>query len=180
MEDVKGFINIVESGYRRHHRHSKSEVSTEELHKAVEHLISDVKLIVGLYDIPYTAGYNKNGTVIYIDKEMPQYMVLDHVKLDLHRCIAVHEIVEASLLHSYRNNLFYLEAHQIATRIEKDYVESFGVDWQDYNDYVEKWVARIYSREVYKNIPADLDPQPYLDDNDVELLTRMGISTDTQ
>jgi hypothetical protein len=68
--------------------------------------------------------------------------------------------------------LHYLHAHQIATRVEEAAVRAAGVDWREYDRFVQKNVKCIGDERLSK-IPDDLDTKPYRDEHDEDLLRRM-------
>ena len=72
-----------------------------------------------------------------------------------------------------RLNLHYLHAHQIATRVEKAAVIACGINWVDYDDFMQTNVKHIGDERLNK-IPGDLDLKPYRDEHDTELLERMA------
>jgi hypothetical protein len=69
------------------------------------------------HDIPYLAGYSKDGKTIYIDRHMPSSFRYDGRDINTDRYLILHEEVEKTLID--RLNLHYLHAHQIATRAEQ-------------------------------------------------------------
>ncbi len=69
------------------------------------------------HDIPYLAGYSKDGKTIYIDRHMPRTMKLRGREIDSDRFLILHEEVEKTLIDQL--GLHYLHAHQIATRAEE-------------------------------------------------------------
>jgi len=70
-------------------------------------------------------------------------------------------------------SLHYLHAHQIATRVEKAAVLACGINWDDYDDFMQTNVKHIGDERLTK-VPADLDLKPYRDEHDTELLERMA------
>lgn len=123
------------------------------------------------YDIPYVAGYSKNRTTIYIDKDFSQSLKNDKGDIiDLEKFIVLHEIIEKSLIDLWK--LHYHYAHQIALRLEEVAVESYGINLIEYNTILEKWIKEIDSQEIIR-IPKDLDLTPYEDEKDFELIELM-------
>lgn len=148
--------------------------------KKLEEFIEDEVDIVNDYDIPYTAGYSKDGFTIYMDYSVPQFLdVLARgsrtktVKVDIWKSFAVHEMTEKSL----EDKPYFWDysiSHEDALRAERLYVESIGADFNDYNKKTLEIVDRIMKRDSYPNCPKDLDLQPYKDDNDTAILKKMG------
>lgn len=154
--------------------------SDEELDMADEFLEEEVK-IDSSHDIPYAAGYSEDGLTIYIDKEVPEELMVAtdglstaQVSIPLHKTFAFHEMVEKSL-EDEPYNMPYQLAHQIALRSERALVESYGASWNDYNRKSLAIVAKIYKRKSYDNVPKDLDLEPYECEEDDACLARMGI-----
>jgi hypothetical protein len=65
-----------------------------------------------------------------------------------------------------------LHAHQIATRAEEAAVRAAGVEWRDYDRFMQKYVKHIGDERLTK-VPKDLDLKPYRDEHDDDLLMRM-------
>ncbi|MEM3178226.1 MAG: hypothetical protein QXT36_03530 [Candidatus Micrarchaeaceae archaeon] len=119
------------------------------------------------YDIKYTGGYSKDGKVIYIDRDMPKTIKIGDKDVDLIQSIALHhEVVEKWLIDDAYD---YQYAHAIATRIEKEYIESLGINWDSYDAEVGKVLRQIYSKKL-KTSPKNLDLTPYLATNDQDTL----------
>ena len=121
------------------------------------------------FDIPYFAGYNRDGTVIYIDNDVPQMFIIGGKEINLHVSLAIHEYVEK--VHVDRGYT-YPGAHEIATKYEKLYVMNQGIAWEDYDREVGKlmhanWISR------WKTFPADLDMTPYQYARDQRTLSKM-------
>ena len=133
----------------------------DELTKAVTTLVGKIK-IDRTYDIPYLAGYNTNGHIIYLDRHIPNHDYDDYFIL--------HEAVEVSLIDKYK--LHYQLAHQIALRAERAAVEAAGIDWDEYMKITEEWVAKAWKEKVLR-IPPDLDLTPYKDEKDQQLIKKM-------
>ena len=74
-------------------------------------------------DIPYLAGYSRDGKTIYIDRHMPPSFRYRGRDIDTDRFLILHEEVEKTLIDQL--DLHYLHAHQIATRAEQAAVRSF-------------------------------------------------------
>jgi hypothetical protein len=60
------------------------------------------------YDIPYIAGYSRDGGTIFIDRHMPRSFVWRGRRVRTDRFLITHEIVEKALLDQLR--LHYLHA----------------------------------------------------------------------
>ncbi|MGC8538933.1 MAG: hypothetical protein ACP5MK_03645 [Candidatus Micrarchaeia archaeon] len=96
------------------------------------------------YDIKYTGGYSKDGKIIYLDKDLPKTIQVEGKEVDLIRSIALHhELVEKWLIDDAYD---YQYAHTIATKIERNYVESLGLKWESYDGEVGKQLRQIYGK----------------------------------
>jgi hypothetical protein len=146
-------------------------VSDLMLERALDAVIRRLKKLDREHDIPYLAGYSVDGTVIYIDRHMPTTFKQRGRAIETDRFLILHEEVEKTMID--RLNLHYLHAHQIATRVEKAAVRACGINWDDYDDFMQSNVKHIGDERLTK-VPADLDLKPYRDEHDTELLERMA------
>ncbi len=131
-------------------------------------------IINSTYDIKYTGGYSIDGNVIYLDKRLPPRIKVKNKTVSLLESIGKHhELVEKWLIDDgYR----YQYAHIIATHVEKQYVESLGVNWNDYDKVIGKLLHINYSN-VAKVVPENLDLTPYIHSNDEVALNEIKNST---
>ena len=95
--------------------------------------------------------------------------------IETDRFLILHEEVEKTLIDQL--GLHYLHAHQIATRAEEAAVRAAGVEWRDYDRFMQKYVKHIGDERLTK-VPEDLDPKPYRDEHDDDLLKRMLVCVD--
>ena len=77
-----------------------------------------------------------------------------------------HEVTEKWLIDDAYE---YAYAHEIATKIEREYVESLGVNWDDYCKEVNKNLHEVYMSKAEKT-PSDLDLAPYFYSKDEKAL----------
>jgi hypothetical protein len=145
-------------------------VSNLMLDRALDAIVRRVKKFDRKHDIPYLAGYSKDGKTIYIDRHMPRSFKFRGRTIETDRFLILHEEVEKTLIDQL--GLHYLHAHQIATRAEQATVRAAGVTWRDYDRFMQKNVKRIGDERLTK-VPADLDTKPYRDEHDDDLLRRM-------
>jgi len=135
--------------------------------------VNDIKVDTS-YDIKYTGGYSKDGSVIYLDAHFPKKLLIGDKEVDTVESIAKHhELPEKWMCDE---GYSYQYAHVIATGIERKYVESLGVDWEAYSKEVEKYLHDTYARKLEKS-PADLDISPYTASNDTVALDEIKAST---
>ena len=145
-------------------------VSSLMMHRALDAIMRRVKKLDRKHDIPYLAGYSKDGKTIYIDRHMPSSFHYAGKDINTDRYLILHEEVEKTLIDQL--NLHYLHAHQIATRAEQAAVRAAGIRWRDYDRFMQKYVKRIGDERLTK-VPADLDLKPYRDEHDDDLVQRM-------
>lgn len=137
---------------------------------ALNTILKRIKLIRD-YDIPYLAGYSKDGKTIYIDRHMPESFVTKTgriVKTD--RFLILHEAVEKTLIEQL--GLRYQFAHQIALRAEQAAVRADKISWREYDNFTQNYIKEISCEELH-SVPPDLDIKPYKDEHDLELLERI-------
>src|SRR5438105_10973623 len=145
-------------------------ISSLMLDRALDAVVRRVKHLDRGHDVPYLAGYSKDGKTIYIDRHMPRTMKFRGREIDTDRFLILHEEVEKTLIDQL--NLHYLHAHQIAARAEEAAVRAAGMLWRDYDRFMQKYVKRIGDERLTK-VPTDLDLKPYRDEHDFDLLKRM-------
>jgi hypothetical protein len=138
--------------------------------RALDAVVRRAKTLDRRHDIPYLAGYSRDGKTIYIDRHMPQTMRYGGRDIDTDRYLILHEEVEKTLIDQL--GLHYLHAHQIASRAEQAAVRAAGIRWHDYDRFMQKYVKRIGDERLTK-VPADLDLKPYRDEHDEDLVKRM-------
>ena len=145
-------------------------VSSLMMDRALDAVVRRVKKFDRKHDIPYLAGYSKDGKTIYIDRHMPKSFKFHGRVIETDRFLILHEEVEKTLIDQL--GLHYLHAHQIATRAEQAAVRAAGVNWRDYDRFMQKYVKHIGDERLTK-VPDDLDTKPYRDEHDDDLLQRM-------
>jgi hypothetical protein len=145
-------------------------ISSLMLDRALDAVVRRAKHLDRGHDIPYLAGYSKDGKTIYIDRHMPRTMKFRGREIDTDRFLILHEEVEKTLIDQL--TLHYLHAHQIAARAEEAAVRAAGILWRDYDRFMQKHVKKIGDERLTK-VPADLDLKPYRDEHDLDLLKRM-------
>ena len=145
-------------------------ISDLMMDRALDAIVRRAKTIDRRHDIPYLAGYSRNGKIIYIDRHMPQTMRYGGRDIDTDRYLILHEEVEKTLIDQL--GLHYLHAHQIASRAEQAAVRAAGIRWGDYDRFMQKYVKHIGDERLTK-VPADLDLKPYRDEHDDDLVKRM-------
>src|SRR5215467_10059748 len=145
-------------------------ISDLMMDRALDAIVRRAKTIDRRHDIPYLAGYSRNGKIIYIDRHMPETMRYGGRDINTDRYLILHEEVEKTLIDQL--GLHYLHAHQIASRAEQAAVRAAGIRWRDYDRFMQKYVKRIGDERLTK-VPTDLDLKPYRDEHDDDLVQRM-------
>jgi hypothetical protein len=145
-------------------------ISEEALDEVVGALLRSVGKIDRSYDIPYIAGYSRDGSTVFIDRHMPRSFVYRGRRVLTDRFLVTHEIVEKALLDQL--SLHYLHAHQIALRIEQAAVRAAGIPWRDYNRFTKAYEKTIGDERLTR-VPRDLDLTPYRDEEDVAELRKI-------
>lgn len=146
-------------------------VSSLMMDRALDAVARKVRNLDRKHDIPYLAGYSKDGKTIYIDRHMPSEWVYKGQNINTDRFLILHEEVEKTLIDQL--DLHYLHAHQIATRAEEAAVRAAGISWRDYDRFMQKYVKQM-GDERLTDVPDDLDLKPYRDEHDTDLLKRMA------
>ncbi len=145
-------------------------VSSFMMDRALDAVVRQIKTLDRRHDIPYLAGYSRNGRTIYIDRHMPRWFTFRGRRIKTDRFLILHEAVEKALIDQL--GLRYLHAHQIATRAEQAAVRASGVTWQAYDRFMRKFVKRIGTRPDHGPAPISA----YQDEHDHALLRRMAAS----
>ncbi|MFL6799826.1 MAG: hypothetical protein ACJ8F3_20720 [Xanthobacteraceae bacterium] len=145
-------------------------ISSLMMDRALDAVVRRVRNLDRKHDIPYLAGYSRDGKIIYIDRHMPSSFRYDGREINTDRYLILHEEVEKTLIDQL--NLHYLHAHQIASRAEQAAVRAAGISWRDYDRFMQKYVKHIGDERLTK-VPADLDLKPYRDEHDYDLVQRM-------
>jgi len=145
-------------------------VSSLMMDRALDAVVRRAKKLDRKHDVPYLAGYSRDGKTIYIDRHMPSTMKYAGREIDTDRYLILHEEVEKTLIDQL--DLHYLHAHQIASRAEQAAVRAAGIRWKDYDRFMQKYVKTIGDERLTK-VPEDLDLKPYRDEHDDDLVRRM-------
>lgn len=119
------------------------------------------------YDIKYTGGYSMDGKTIYLDEHFPPFFKVEGKEVSTVESIGLHHELPEKWMSD--NGYEYPYAHEIATGIEKMYVESLGVTWKGYCTEVDKNLRNVYSK-ILQRSPPSLDLAPYLYCRDREAL----------
>jgi len=148
---------------------SDTLVSAEMLTSAVATIRRRIRLD-RTWDIPYLAGYSRNGKTIYIDRHLPRTFMSRGKRIDVDSFLILHESIEKALL--ARLGLVYQHAHQVALRAEEAAVRAKGVSWREYDRFMQRFVKEAGDERLTR-IPLDLDIKPYRDEHDTKVLAAM-------
>jgi hypothetical protein len=147
-------------------------VSGWMLTHAVSAILHRIRLDRG-HDIPYLAGYGRDGKTIYIDRHVPRFLVTRGRRVGIDRFLILHEAVEKALLEKL--GLHYQYAHQIALRTEEAAVRAGGISWREYDRFMQQHIKEAGDEKLTK-LPLDLDIKPYRDEHDWQLLQAMQLA----
>jgi hypothetical protein len=151
-------------------RHKSEDIADDVLLDAVKAIRRRVRVVNRDCDIPYIAGYSRDGHTVFIDRHLPRSFTWLMKTVRVEPFLLTHEIVEKALLDELR--LHYLHAHQIAQRAERDAVKAAGISWWAYQRFMKQHEKPIEEERLVK-VPAELDLTPYRDEKDFALLRRL-------
>ena len=147
------------------------EISAAALAEALRAILKRVKKIDRRYDIPYVAGYSRDGRTVFIDRHMPRGFTWRRRRIETDKFLVLHEMVEKTLLDQL--HLHYLHAHQIALRAEQAAVRATGIAWRDYDQFTKSNEKKIGDERLTR-VPRNLDLTPYRDEDDLATLQRLA------
>lgn len=136
-----------------------------------ERFILKKRRLVRIYDVPYLAGYSRDGKEVYIDRQMPLGFVWRNRNIATDRYLIVHEATEKSLIDAL--GMPYLLAHQIAENAEEQAVKLDGIPDNVYDKFMNHWINIIGKRKQYLRCPPLLDMTPYHESHDQTTIARM-------
>lgn len=151
-------------------RHKSEDIEDVVLLDVVQAIRRRVRVVNRDFDIPYIAGYSKDGRTVFIDRHLPRSFRWLMRMVRVEPFLLTHEVVEKALLDELR--LHYLHAHQIALRAERDAVKAAGVFWWAYQQFMKQHEKAIEEEKLVR-VPASLDLTPYRDEKDFGLLQRV-------
>jgi hypothetical protein len=159
-EDPKAYTTIGIEG-------DKAFYNGKVIGKVIERKDSAEVKINTKYDIKYTGGYSLDGKTVYLDEHFPKFLQVEGKEISTEESIGLHHELPEKWMSDIGYE--YPHAHEIATGIEKKYVESQGVTWKGYCDEVDKNLRLVYRNKLGKS-PHSLDLAPYLYCRDREAL----------
>ena len=122
------------------------------------------------FDIPYLAGYSKDGRVIYVDRHLPIQLLIGGRRIAILPYLTTHERTEKALLDFF--DFKYTKAHQVATFAEHKELQSQNISPNLYEKALDPYIKADQVEKITR-VPLDLDMEPYRDSRDLRLLSRM-------
>jgi hypothetical protein len=159
-EEPKAYTNIRVEGNKAYY--GQREIGTVLERKDASQIRVSTK-----YDIKYTGGYSLDGKTVYLDEHFPKILKVEGKDISTEESIGLHHELPEKWMSDIGYE--YPHAHEIATGIEKKYVESQGVTWKGYCTEVDKNLRLVYRNKLEKS-PPSLDLAPYLYCRDREAL----------
>lgn len=144
-------------------------------HPDVEAYLDRPRHVDREHDLPYLAGYSKDGSTIYIDRHLPQELTAEwegHKRLfSPDYFLQLHEETEKALIDAL--GWIYQQAHSVANRVEMRAVLGAGIFLQPYKRALNPFI-KADQLEKLEKVPADLDMTPYYAEPvDQKLIKRM-------
>lgn len=161
---------------------SIAEVRTELADPKVQNALAQPKVIDRTTDVPYAAGYTKDGGTILIDRHMPTSLSVDGKPFPTDHFLAIHEAVEKVLIDKYAKGWtgtqqqLYLKGHAVATAIEHAQERAAGFDPKKVEDALAPYIKAEGSEKV-TNVHPNLDMTPYSPTHQLELGKRIVAGT---
>ncbi|MCL5407806.1 MAG: hypothetical protein M1518_00365 [Candidatus Thermoplasmatota archaeon] len=160
VEEPKAYTTIKIDG-------DKALYGEKQIGRVTDRKDSSEVRISTKYDIKYTGGYSLDGKTVYLDEHFPKKLMVEGKEISAEESIGFHHELPEKWMSDIGYE--YPHAHEIATGIEKKYVESQGVTWKGYCTEVDKNLRLVYRNKLEKS-PPSLDLAPYLYCRDREAL----------
>lgn len=127
------------------------------------------------WDIPYLAGYSKDGRTIFFDRHLPKMLKITTGGrfMAVAQFLQIHERWEKALIDVL--GWLYAAAHEVATRAERTAVEKAGYNWKAYESALKPYI-KTDEGEPLMRVPPNLDLTPYK--GETALLARMRKAMD--
>lgn len=104
------------------------------------------------YSVQGIAISSNDGNTVFIDSEIPKYLVLKSgVKVDIEKYLCIHEVVEKTLMDHL--GYVYDHAHEMALHAEHDALKKDKVPQDEYDDFMFSWMKKTQDRK--DNLPPD-------------------------
>lgn len=110
------------------------------------------------YDVPYLAGYSKDGRTIYIDRHLPISLKIGARDINVTPYLLAHERTEKALIDAAGYD--YAAAHEIATGAEHRSLVANRIDPAAYEKALAPYIKGTEKEKIAK-APPELDLTPY-------------------
>lgn len=150
----------MSAGHRHGEKHPKDHDHAHEILKdpnVRKHLSKQPKIDKS-HDIPYLAGYSRDGKTVYLDRHFPEVLEINGQHVNAHEFVAIHERCEKAAIDAQQKN--YEQAHKFATTVEHSALEAHGINPGDYEKALAPYI-KAAEHEKIERIPPDLDMTPY-------------------
>jgi hypothetical protein len=91
--EIKGRTDVVEARCLEKVRVPERHVSSFMMDRTLKAVVRQIKRLDRRHDIPYFAGYSKNGKTIYIDWDMPKSFLFRGRRIKIDRFLMLHKAV---------------------------------------------------------------------------------------
>ena len=157
------------------HQIRRSAVNERELdeflaNSRIKRYLEMAKKIDHEHDIPYLAGYSKDGKTIFIDRHLPRKLKVAGHDVETEPFLMIHECLEKALISFFK--MRYQEAHAFATLAEHRAVAKAGIRPPLWEGALKPYIKADEHEKLVK-VPPDLDRTPYADSHDRKLLARL-------
>ena len=116
--------------------------------------------VVHRFDMPYLAGYSRDGRTLYIDRHLPFVDKIAKRNVCVRDFLCIHESVEKALIDELHWK--YERAHHVATAVEYENASSV-VPIDAYRKFLRPFI-KAADHEKLTSIPSDLDLTPMQSD----------------
>jgi hypothetical protein len=159
------------SGSPRTFRVSPAEADKVNADPRVQRQLHRKRSVSRWYDVPYLAGYSKDGRVIYIDRHFPKILAVHGKLIDPTPFILIHEITEKSIIDALGWD--YQHSHAVAEQKEDEAWRKVGINPIDAQNALKPFIKTAESERI-KAPPPNLDLTPYRDDHDTQTLLHLA------
>jgi hypothetical protein len=126
-------------------------------------LLAAIPQVDNSYDLPALSGYSRDGRTIYIDRDLPEKIMVGEREIEIKPLLTTHERLEKSLMNAMGYD--YPLAHQYATMAEHALLRSKGNTPDEYDEFMSQFIkAKQFDKLI--RIPPDLDLTPYKNADD--------------
>ena len=129
--------------------------------------------LVKAKNVPYGMGMDVAETKRYIDPQFPLKMKMrEGGEIETVIPTSLHEITETRLM---KKGMSYDDAHDVANAVEREYLRSKGYSEKEIDEYEHDLKPGLRKvRDWTGEPPADLNPEPYRSEGEMNLLRAPG------